>query len=73
VAAGDLLDVQPDVRFGRQLCRQLVVLPVAAANKNRETVRRHEPHGAARRQLHALFAVRLAQIAAGDKLRPDLL
>lgn len=33
VAAGDLLDVQPDVRFRGQLRRQLVVLPVAAADK----------------------------------------
>ena len=30
-------------------------------------------HGLTRRQLHAFFAVRLAQIAAGDKFSPDLL
>ena len=69
----DLLHVQPEVGLRRELRRQLVVLPVVAADEDPETVGRTERHRLAGRQLHALFPVRLAHIAPGGQLRPDLL
>ena len=72
MAAVDGFRVQPDIRAPRGFRRQLVVLRVAAADKDLKAVRRGKAHGALLFMLALFCAALLFDIACADKLGFDL-